>query len=67
MKSSNLAQCLEEFEATLESLRLTNEPETRQVVGQDAPFAAPEKTLRRHTRTGGIQIRDQGLRPFRVF
>ena len=65
MKSSNLAERLEEFEATLESLRLRNEPATRQVVMQDAAAPAGEKP-RRRARIGAIQIRDQGLRPFRV-
>ena len=66
MKSSSLAQCLEEFEATRNSLRLTNEPKTCQVVEKVAPNAAAEKPLRRRARTGGIRIRDQGLRMFRV-
>jgi hypothetical protein len=66
MKSSNLAQRLEEHEASLKSLRLASEPATRQVVAQDAPFATPENPLRRPRRPGRIQIRDQGLRPFRV-
>jgi hypothetical protein len=66
MQSSNLARCLEEFEATIESLRLTNEPVTRQVTAHDAPVPSSDKPPRRRTRAGGIQIRDQGLRPFRV-
>jgi hypothetical protein len=66
MKSSNLAQRLEEFEATLNSLRLGNEPATRLVMARDAPVPSSDQPPRRRARTGGIQIRDQGLRPFRV-
>jgi hypothetical protein len=66
MKYSNLAERLEEFEATLETLRLSNAPATRQVVARDALTPDPQKPLRRTRRVGGIQIRDQGLRAFRV-
>ena len=66
MKSSSLAQRLEEFEATFESLRLTREPTTRRIVPQDVSPAARIKRPRRRVRVGGIQIRDQGLRAFRV-
>ena len=67
MKSSNLAERLEEFEATLNSLRLTNEPTTRLLVSQDAPTLAQKKPTRRAGRIRAIEIRDQGLRSFRVF
>ena len=66
MKYSNLAERLEEFEATLETLQLSDAPATRQVVARDAPTPAPDKPARRARRVGGIQIRDQGLRAFRV-
>jgi hypothetical protein len=65
MTSSSLARRLEEYEATIESLRLTSGPATRQVVGQESP-AASSKVPRRRVRVGGIRIRDQGLRTFRV-
>lgn len=65
MKSSNLAERLEEFEATLDSLRLTPSPTTRLIVKSVAepPMRLPQRTPR--TRT--IILRDQGLRSFRVF
>jgi hypothetical protein len=66
MKSSSLAQRLEEFEATIESLRLSGEPTTRRIAPQDVSPSAPIKAPRRRMRAGGIQIRDQGLRAFRV-
>jgi hypothetical protein len=65
MKSSNLAERLEEFEATLDSLRLTSEPTTRRIVAQDAPALAAKKP-RRSGRIRAIHTRDQGLRSFRV-
>jgi hypothetical protein len=67
MKSSNLAQRLEEFESTLDSLRLTSEPATRMIVAQDPPSAERKKPQRRAGRIRAIEIRDQGLRSFRVF
>lgn len=66
MKSSNLAERLEAFDATLESLRLTSAPVTNRMVARDAPAPAPQKPMRRTRRVGGIQIRDQGLRAFRI-
>ena len=66
MKTSNLAERLEEYEATLESLRLDNAPVMNRLVARDAPSPAPQKPVRRARRVGGIQIRDQGLRAFRV-
>jgi hypothetical protein len=69
MKSSNLAERLEEFEATIDSLRLTPSPGTRQIAVLPAPhsLADPPRPLRRVSRTRGIEIRGQGLRAFRVF
>jgi hypothetical protein len=69
MKSSNLAERLEEFEATLDSLRLTPEPTIRMDVQAEAN---PERNQlqarsRRGFRVGAIVSRDQGLRAFRVF
>jgi hypothetical protein len=68
MKTSNLAQRLEEFEATLQSLRLTQEPATRMFITQesDAPSQPAARRPRRPRRPGGIQLRHQGLRAFRV-
>ena len=66
MNSSSLAQCLEEFEASMQSLRLTNEPATRRVVARNSTVPSSGKPPRRRARTGGIRIRDQGLRLFRV-
>ena len=66
MKSSNLARRLEEYEASMASLRLTGEPSTRRIVPSDVSPIAQTKAPRRRVRVGGIQIRDQGLRAFRV-
>jgi len=67
MKSSNLAEQLAEFEATLESLRLTP-PVTRQVVEKATPVMQHKPgPARRGSRVRGIEIRGQGLRSFRVF
>jgi hypothetical protein len=66
MKSSNLAECLEQYEAELETLDLIRAPSTRRL---DTTSAAGEEVLRkprRGSRRPGIGIRDQGLRPFRV-
>ena len=67
MKYSNLAEQLEEFEATLESLRLTP-PVTRQVV-ENATDERQHKPspARRGSRVRSIEIRGQGLRSFRVY
>jgi len=62
MKSSNLAQRLEEFDAVMESLRLTPPPTTRVTAPEQ-----PARPVRRAARVRTIQIRDQGLRGFRVF
>lgn len=69
MKSSNLAERLEEFEATIETLRLTPSPTTRVIAAEPAldVLAQPARPARRAARTRGIQIREQGLRSFRVF
>ena len=67
MKSSNLAEQLEEFEVTLESLRLAP-PATRRVVEKSPPVLRhDQKPARRGSRVRGIEIRGQGLRSFRVF
>jgi len=66
MKPSSLAERLEEFEATIASLRLSGEPATRRIMPQDVSTKAQIKAPRRRVRVGGIQIRDQGLRAFRV-
>ena len=66
MKSSNLAERLEEFEAVIDSLRLSSERVTRVVATQpyvDNP--APKRRVRTRS-VGGIVIRDQGLQTFRV-
>jgi hypothetical protein len=65
MTSSSLARRLEEYEASIESLRLTSAPATRRFLAQESP-AMQSKVQRRRVRVGGIQIRDQGLRAFRV-
>jgi hypothetical protein len=68
MKSSNLAARLEQFEAVMDSLRRTSEHVTRVRVGlaeANRAEALPARPARR-SRTRGIQLRDQGLRAFRV-
>jgi hypothetical protein len=68
MKSSNLAQRLEDFEAVVESLRLTPSPVTQRLASEEAPGVPQETTrpVRRALRVRSIRIRDQGLRLFRV-
>jgi hypothetical protein len=69
MKSSNLAQRLEEFDAVSELLRLV--PPTTALFGDPRSASAgprePARPVRRTGRVRAIQIRDQGLRGFRVF
>ncbi len=69
MKSSNLAERLEEFEAVLDSLRLTSERTIRMEVRPEANAEGNElpSRPRRVFRAGAIVSRDQGLRAFRVF
>lgn len=69
MKTSNLAERLEQFEATIDSLRLTPEPGTRQIVAKAGPEVADARTRpsRRAARVRAIEIREQGLRAFRIF
>jgi hypothetical protein len=61
MKSSNLAQRLEELDAVMESLRLTPPPTMRITLPE------PTRPVRRAARVRTIHIREQGLRGFRVF
>jgi hypothetical protein len=68
MNTSSLARRLEEYEADAASLKLARAPVMRRVMPQ-GPQISPAESLRpvrraRAART--IQIRDQGLRPFRV-
>jgi hypothetical protein len=69
MKSNNLAERLEEFEAVIDSLRLTRERTIRMDVQPEAnPDAGGQPARpRRASRARGIEIRDQGLRAFKVF
>ena len=64
MNSSNLARSLEDFEADLAPLRLSEEPPADRRVVQEL-LENPRKPLRR-ARVGGIRTGDQGLRSFRV-
>ena len=68
MKNSNLAERLEEFAATVEALENSEQkptlvlafvPEASRPTPQPAPRRAAFGTRR-------IEIRDEGLRPFRV-
>jgi hypothetical protein len=68
MKNSNLAECLEEFAATVEALDSPGHKSA--VLLNFVPEAANRSSLpaprRRAFGTRGIQIRDEGFRPFRV-
>ena len=67
MNMSSLARRLEEYEAEIASLKLARAPATRQRMPQ--PQTTPARFRRPMRRALGahtIQIRDQGLRPFRV-
>jgi hypothetical protein len=69
MKSSNLAERLEAFEAVMDSLRLTSERTVHMAVQAEANPEGNELQARprRAFRAGAIVSRDQGLRAFRVF
>ena len=68
MKTSSLAERLQVYEATCDSLKLTKEPTTRIVVTREAPATLenPRRPARRAFRARTIEVRDQGLRLFRV-
>ena len=65
MKLSNLAQRLEELAAVSESLGAFD-PTTRRITAAPAANSSMLAPRRRTLGTRSIQIRDQGLRPFRV-
>jgi hypothetical protein len=68
MKTSTLADCLEEFEARFETLRLAQEPATRVLAPENGARAAGNGPhALRAWRASPIRIRDDGFRPFRVF
>ena len=69
MKSSNLAERLEEMESVIQSLNMRDEPTTRLIAapGVAETLEQPTRRSRRVARLRGIQTRDQGLRAFRVF
>ena len=66
MKGSSLAECLEEYEATNLVMGAPKENALRMVVVEDCgtPRRAPRRPSLDSRR---IQIRDTGLRHFRVF
>jgi hypothetical protein len=66
MKTSNLAECLEEFAATVVAVDTPKEKAPRMVAVEDCgtPRRAPRRLSFDSRR---IQIRDTGLRHFRVF
>jgi len=68
MKNSNLAECLEEFAATVDALESGEQKPTLVLafvpeVPPPTPQPAPRRTA---FGTRRIVIRDHGLRPFRV-
>jgi hypothetical protein len=69
MKTSNLAERLDEFDDIIDSLRLSGEPTIRMVAegGASADGGELPARPRRAVRVRTIEIRDQGLRSFRVF
>jgi hypothetical protein len=69
MKTSTLAECLEEYAPGLETLRLTQEPATRVLPPEKAPQDAGNtpRAARRIFRAHLFRIRDEGFRPFRVY
>jgi hypothetical protein len=68
MNMSSLARRLEEYEADVESLKLSRAPVTRKLIPQGSKSTPrePRPPMRRASGARTIQIRDQGLRPFRV-
>ena len=64
MKNSNLAECFEEFAVTVEALEPGEQKPTVVVAFvPEAPLPAPRRSA---FGTRRIEIRDEGLRPFRV-
>jgi hypothetical protein len=66
MSTNNLAERLLAFEATLRSMDQRVPDETRATPPANELLEARWQPVRR-SRRARIQIRDQGLRPFRVF
>ena len=66
MKSSNLAECLEEFAADASAVDAPSQKPTH-VVGVEEREKPPRAPRRLSFDTRRIQIRDTGLSPFRVF
>jgi hypothetical protein len=67
MKSSNLAERLEQYEAEIDTLNLARAPSMRRLEAASAAGEDMPRATRRRSHRPGLQIRDQGLRPFRVF
>jgi hypothetical protein len=65
MKTSNLAQRLEQYETDLESMRPARPARVQLTLARDGADRAV-KPARRNRRVGGILLRDGGLKPFRV-
>jgi hypothetical protein len=66
MKTSSLAECLEEFAATIVAVEIPTENPPRMVAVEDS--GSPRRAPRRLTLDSRrIQIRDPGLPQFRVF
>jgi hypothetical protein len=64
MKTSNLAERLEEFAATVERMDAAVQEPSRLSASPGAAQRAPRRLTLGHRR---IRIRDSGLRNFRVF
>ena len=67
MKHSNLAECLEEFAATLSVIDQPEPQADTPRILAGVPSPAKQAPRRLSLTARRIQIRDQGLRPFRVF
>ena len=66
MKTSNLAECLEEFAATIVAVDASNEKPPRMVAVEDCGMKR-RASRRLSFDSRRIQIRDPGLPRFRVF
>lgn len=64
MKSSNLAECLEEFEAAMVAAEVQNDKQPHLMAAEDRPRRA---RLRLSLDSRRIEIRDMGLPHFRIF
>jgi len=65
MRTSNLAECLAEFEATVVAVDVSKEKSARTMAAEES--GTPRAPRRLSLESRRIQIRDTGLPQFRVF